>query len=262
MSFGSEQRFVQERSILGLLYGTLGEFRFPMREQLLSRLLPEDFHPAAIWDAGCGEGHTTFMLARRYPNAQITGTDLNVINIDRCRLIAKNGETNNVVFSQGDLTKESYKADLVICFEVLEHIENYRDALQNLTASLRPGGFLVIHTPADNVYQTETFGLRSFMKNGHEGHLKHGDGHDHVRPGFVLAQLKREIADLGLDVIKANYTFGRASMHAHTIYEWTRSRSKVWQIMTLLPLMSVASLEELLPIRTGGGILIVAQSAS
>ena len=97
------------------------------------------------------------------------------------------------------------------------------------------------------------------MKNGHKGEVSHGDGHDHVRPGFVLDQLKEEINDLGLEAIKANYTFGRASMHAHTIYEWTRSRSKVWQIVTLFPLMSVASIEVLLPIRTGGGILIVAQ---
>ena len=264
MRFGSEQKLVQQRSLLGLLYGTLGEFRFPMRlrAQILCRLLPKDFHPTTIWDAGCGEGHTTFMLSRRFPKAQITGTDLNMINIERCRQIAENARTNNVVFLQRDLAKHSLRADLVICFEVLEHIENYRAALKNLAASLRPGGFLVIHTPADTIYQSDTWGLRRFMKNSHEDHVNHGDGHDHVRPGFLLNQLKEEIADLGLKVIKANYTFGPASMHAHTIYEWTRSRSKVWQIITLPPLMSVASIEELLPTRTGGGILIVAQSTS
>jgi len=264
MKFGTEQSLVQARSSLALLYGTVGEFRFPMRfrAQILSRLLPKDFQPGTIWDAGCGEGQTTFMLSRRFPQARITGTDLNLINVDRCRRIAKNARTDNVVFLQGDLVNDGFRADLVICFEVLEHIENYRDALKNLTASLRPGGFLVIHTPADTVYQSETWGLRRFMKNDHEGHesdLDHGDGHDHVRPGFVLDELKEEIARLGLKVIKANHTFGRASMHAHTIYEWSRSRSKVWQVITLPPLMAVASIEEFLPIRTGGGILIVAQ---
>ena len=261
MRFGTEQKLVQQRSSLSLLYGAVGEFRFPMRyrAQILCRQLPKDFHPATVWDAGCGEGQTSFMLSKRFPKAQITGTDLNMSNVHRCRQIAKNGGATNVAFLQRDLVKHSIGADLVVCFEVLEHIENYRDALQNLTASLRPGGFLVIHTPADTIYQSETWGIRKFMKNGHEDHSDHGDGHDHVRPGFVLDQLKGEIADLGLKVIRANYTFGPASMHAHTIYEWTRSHSKAWQIITFLPLMSVASVEELLPIRTGGGILIVAQ---
>jgi 2-polyprenyl-3-methyl-5-hydroxy-6-metoxy-1,4-benzoquinol methylase len=202
------------------------------------------------------------MLSRCFPKAQITGTDLNAINIERCRLIAKKARAENVTFLQGDLVRHSFPADLVICFEVLEHIENYKDALKNLTASVRPDGFLVIHTPADTVYQSETWGLRRFIKNGHGGHVSHGDGHDHVRPGFGLDQLKQEITDLGLAVTKAKYTFGRASMHAHTIYEWTRSRSKVWQIITLLPLLSIASIEAVLPEPTGGGLAIVAQSSS
>jgi len=151
--FGSEQNWVQERSSLGIVYGMLGEFRFPMRfrARILSRLLPKDFHPATIWDAGCGEGHTTFMLSRRFPEAQITGTDLDLMNINRCRLIAKRARTNNVVFLQRDLANHSFPADLAICFDVLEHIENYQDALKNLTASLNRGGFLVIHTTADTV---------------------------------------------------------------------------------------------------------------
>jgi trans-aconitate methyltransferase len=261
MTFGCEQKWAQERASLSYLYGTLGEFRFPMRFRalILDRLLPRDFHPATIWDAGCGEGQTTFMLSRRFPEAQITGTDVNIINIERCRQIAKKARAQNVTFLQVDLVKQSFPADLVVCFEVLEHIENYKDALKNLTGSLSTGGFLVIHTPADTVYQSETWGLRRFMKNGYEGHVSHHDGHDHVRPGFVLDQLKEEIADLGLAVTKATYTFGRASMHAHTIYEWTRSRSKVWQILTLFPLMSIASIEGSMPVRTGGGISIVAQ---
>jgi SAM-dependent methyltransferase len=230
MRFGSEQKFVQNRSLLDFLYGTLGEFRFPMRfrAQMLCRLLPKDFQPATIWDAGCGEGHTTFMLSRLFPEARITGTDLNMINIERCRRIAKHARTSNLVFLQRDLAQHSVGGDLVICFEVLEHIENYREALKNLTATLRPGGFLVIHTPADTIYQSETWGLRRFMKDGHDDHVNHADGHDHVRPGFELAQLKEEIA----------------------------------QIITFIPLLSVASIEELLPIRTGGGILIVAQNIS
>src|SRR5258707_6369374 len=103
--FGSEQKLVRERSSLGIVYGTLGEFRFPMRfrAQMLSGLLPKNFHPATIWDSGCGEGQTTFMLSRRFPEARIIGTDLNTNNIKRCRLIAENARTNNVVFLQRDL---------------------------------------------------------------------------------------------------------------------------------------------------------------
>src|SRR4029077_12740410 len=99
---GSEQYWVQKRSSLAIVYRLIGEFRFSMRfrAQILSRLLLKDFYPLTIWDAGCGEGHTTFMLSRRFPDARITGTDLDIMNINRCRFIAKSARTKNVVFLQ------------------------------------------------------------------------------------------------------------------------------------------------------------------
>ena len=54
---------------------------------------------------------------------------------------------------QMDLTREAdilphkEKFDIVLCAHVLEHIPDYRKALQNLHTLLRPGGFLVLQVP-------------------------------------------------------------------------------------------------------------------
>ena len=87
----------------------------------------------------------------------------------------------------------------------------------------------------------------------------HERGQYHIRPGFNLDELTCEIQAVGFYVLKRQYTFGPIAMFAHNIYEWTRSRSKIWQIMTLWPLLILGYLDMSLSFPTGGGILIVAQ---
>jgi SAM-dependent methyltransferase len=56
-------------------------------------------------------------------------------------------------YSTGDICEhqsdEPY--DLVCCFETIEHVARYQDAITNLFTLLRPGGTLVISSPNRNV---------------------------------------------------------------------------------------------------------------
>lgn len=256
--FGSEQAAVQTNTVAKHIYRRIGEYRYPLRLRgyLLSRALPE-IRPATIWDAGCGKGQTSFYLLRRYPNAQLYGTDIFPTMVEYCRDIAARQGITRAQFETGDLTEatQSEQYDLITCFEVLEHIDDYRTALRNLIRALRPGGYLIIHTPSAGLYTSESFGLRrAFHKpppvNGHRQ-----KGQYHVRDGFDKDELVNACRDLGVNVELATYTFGALAMHAHTVYEITRSRA--WPtLLTFLPLFSLGYVDSNLPHSRGGGILL------
>ncbi len=260
--FGSEQRLVKPHFLLRLAYIILGEVRYPirLRAAALRGSLPKDFHPKAIWDAGCGEGQTSFWLSKRFPNARLISTDIKKENVERCIHITQYLKRVNITFLQMDILGGSHQSvDLIVCLEVLEHIENYSDALRIFAGSLNPEGLLVIHTPADNTFQSTTWGLRRFINSENKGINPYEKGQYHVRSGFNLDRLTSEIEALGFHIRNRHYTFGPIAMFAHTVYEWTRSRSKIWLIITLWPLLILGYLDMLLSFPTGGGVLIVAQ---
>jgi len=260
--FGAEQGFAQSNFLLRLAYFLFGEFRYPirLRAAALRGSLPKNIRPKFIWDAGCGEGQTSFWLAKRFPSAQLIGTDIKKENIERCQQISHHLKSKNTAFLQMDLLSDrNQRVDLIVCFEVLEHVENYGDALRIFAHSLNPTGLIVIHTPANNSFQSSRWGLRKFIYRESNKNKNLEKGQYHVRSGFNADSLAREIEDLRFDVVMQRYTFGPIAMFAHTIYEWTRTRSKILQFFTLWPLLIFGYLDMMLNFPTGGGILIVAQ---
>lgn len=260
--FGSEQGLAQPNSLLSFVYKIFGEFRYPirLRAAVLQSSLPKNFHPKMVWDVGCGEGQTSFWLSKRYPDARLIGTDIKKENIERCQHIADALKRRNTTFLQLDALNDGHQSvDLIVCFEVLEHIDNYGDVLRIFAGSLNNKGLLVIHTPAENQFQSSTWGLRRFI-NPENTEISHREkGQYHVRLGFNLDGLISEIEALGFDILSQRYTFGPVAMFAHTVYEWTRPRSKIWRLITLWPLLILGYLDMVLRFSTGGGILIVAQ---
>lgn len=260
--FGYEQGFVQSRFLLRLVYFIFGEFRYPIRLRaiMLRRSIPKKFSAKVIWDAGCGEGQTSFWLSRRFANAKIIGTDIKRENIKHCENIAHYMTKRNNTFMQKDILESRFRnIDLIVCFEVLEHIDNYGKALNIFSDSLVPGGLLVIHTPADNYFQSPNWGLRRFMHAEERGTVNEEVGQYHIRSGYDLDKLAGKIESMGFTIYSKHYTFGPIAMFAHTIYEWTRSRSKIWQIITLWPLVALGYLDMWFSFSNGGGVLIVAE---
>jgi len=99
--------------------------------------------PVRILDAGCGEGFVSGLLYRglREENVEITGLELTEEAIEKAR--AMNPE---IPFVQGDVLKmpfESRSFDIVLCTEVLEHLEDPGAALREL---LRVTGVSLIVT--------------------------------------------------------------------------------------------------------------------
>ena len=101
-------------------------------------------------DAGCGLGYGTAMLAERRP-AKLAGVDLSSEALERAR--QELGETAELV--AGDIRELSFEADsfdVVVCFEVIEHMEHQERALAELRRVLAPQGTLLISSPNRDVY--------------------------------------------------------------------------------------------------------------
>ena len=87
-----------------------------------------------ILEAGCGSAsHLRFG-----PGAHLVGIDISERQLDR------NGALDEKIV--GDLQSHPLGSgyDLIVCWDVLEHLPRPDDALENMLASVAPGGLLVI----------------------------------------------------------------------------------------------------------------------
>ncbi len=97
----------------------------------------------AIYEAGGGS--TSFLVPALLERAHIT-----VLDIDKDQL-ANNAYADEKIL--GDLQTHRFPAprfDLVVCYNVIEHLDDVRAALGNMFAALKPGGLLLIGAPHPN----------------------------------------------------------------------------------------------------------------
>lgn len=98
--------------------------------------------PDAVLDVGCGEGHDLRLLAHVLP-ARVTGCDLSPAAVEQAR--ATHPRYRFDVASALDLPYEDEAFDLVLCLEVLEHLEHPHLALAELARVSRE--HVVVSTP-------------------------------------------------------------------------------------------------------------------
>lgn len=111
-------------------------------DELVERAGVQDMH-----EIGCGEGHLAANLADA-PERHVKASDFSRQVIATARELHKNRQIHFQVRSIYDLVPEEDGAELVVCCEVLEHLENPRLALWSLQEIARPYCLLsVINEP-------------------------------------------------------------------------------------------------------------------
>lgn len=101
-------------------------------------------------DYGCGCGHFLELYEYRHRNYSRTiyfGLDYSHAAIQRARMRDNYGDT---FYLQHDIVKPFFVSSLInaaFCIEVLEHITEYRKALDNMMTSLVVDGHLIITVP-------------------------------------------------------------------------------------------------------------------
>ena len=118
-----------------------------------------------ILDCGCGEGTTTSFLAQRFPGAEVLGIDPSSSGID---MAEKRYKQRNLQFQCVDKLGPmgSGQYDLVTCFEVLEHIDEWRLFAEELVMTSRR--YLLLSFPTGH--------MRDFERNiGHYRNFRIGE---------------------------------------------------------------------------------------
>ena len=115
-----------------------------LRWEVVSRLLPPG--RLDVLELGCGQGGFGARLAQRY---RYLGVEPDAVSctVARARVEAAGGG-GEVRHGDESVVAADELFDLVVAFEVIEHIEDDAGALAAWASHLRPGGWLLLSTPA------------------------------------------------------------------------------------------------------------------
>jgi SAM-dependent methyltransferase len=224
----------------------------------ISRELPSS---SAVLDAGMGFGQYSWWMASRFHVWKITAADIKSEQIDDCNtFFRKIGMNERVKAIEADLVtwKSNERYDLVLCVDVMEHIERDTAVLASFSEMLNNKGYLIISTPSD--------------KGGSDVHSDQEESfiNEHVRDGYGMEEITGKLHEAGFEKVSVAYTYGtpgsiawRLSMKYPVIM---LSASRLFFILlpfyyiVVMPLVLMLNLADLnIRHKTGTGLLVIAE---
>ncbi len=112
---------------------------WPQEEAIFLRHPPGE---GAVLDVGCGTGEITARLAALFPEAAVTGIDLEEPHLERAQMRCATFGTR-VRFDAGDALALPYphsSFDLVVCRHLIQAVPDATRVLAEMRRVLRPGG--------------------------------------------------------------------------------------------------------------------------
>lgn len=103
---------------------------------------------AKVADVGCGHGHSTILMAQRYPNSTFVGYDIHAPSIETARRHANEAGATNVRFETAaakEVPNEGW--DLVTTFDCLHDMGDPRGAAEHVKSILADDGRWMIVEP-------------------------------------------------------------------------------------------------------------------
>ena len=151
--FGPSSRWL--RALIGDLLGG------PLRGAEIKRVL----------DFGCGEGTTTEFLAHALPRASVRGVDQSSSGID-CAKTHYHAPNLEFRHQPAEAMLREADFDLVTCFEVLEHVEDWQALAERLAAAT--SRYLLVSFPTGRMrdFEVNVGHLRNFRPGQFESFLE------------------------------------------------------------------------------------------
>jgi SAM-dependent methyltransferase len=151
-----------------------------------------------IYDAGTGYGQYSYFMAKNLKPAEIYAVDVKEDWIKDCREFFQLEKIKNVSFGIEDLTAINHenRFDLIVCVDVMEHIEEDVKVFSNFYKALKKGGYLLINTPS-------IFGGSDVHDESDESFVS-----EHARDGYSREDLEDKLSPIGFSVYRSRYTYG------------------------------------------------------
>lgn len=213
MKAETEQRLKQ------LIRFSIGEPYVGKRLKLrsVSRAMPASdggAWPRRILDFGTEDATFVYWLADRYPDAIVSGIDLDDDAMATCRDLIPATYARRVSFLTDALAEFLDETiSMITAFDVLEHIEDDRDTLAEFARILEPNGELFLHVPRDQWTSSDGSVVR--VPDLDAWQVNAG----HVRTGYSPETLVRMVTGAGLEVVDTDLWVRRWGVRAFSVYD-------------------------------------------
>ena len=112
---------------------------------ILDQINNRNIRNLKILDVGCGGGIICEPLARL--GAKVTGIDFAPNNIIAAKIHSKKNKLKiNYINKDIEKSKLDEKFDIILMFEVLEHLDNWKKTINNIKKNLNKNGLIIIST--------------------------------------------------------------------------------------------------------------------
>lgn len=118
------------------------------RKNLMISLVKK-FKPKSVLDAGCGTAIFLHEIAKTY-KGKLAGCDVSKKVIERNKKLFPEIEFFTINLNKKEDVKGSY--DMVLCSEVVEHLSDWKQAIETLAKLTKKGGYLLVTTQSGKRY--------------------------------------------------------------------------------------------------------------
>ena len=186
------------------------------RRQLIIGAIDRAGAPKRLLDIGSGQGDLLADLTRRWPSAELAGLELSEegIRIAASKVPAARFSALDLMAATAVPHELQGWADVAVCSEVLEHVDDPVRFLRAAISGLAPGGLLVVTVPGGPRSQFDRF----------IGHRRH----------FTPADLRAVLLDAGLHVERVSGT-GFPFFNLYKLIVLLRGRALVRDISVETP---------------------------
>lgn len=219
--------------------------------------------PQRILDAGTGYGQYALQLHELFPDAELESVDINPACITQLNELCAAAGISRIQARVADLLtlEDRDRFDLVLNVDVIEHIHDDQAVLNSFGRALRPGGQLLLHTPA----------VAESMPMEKVEFGEHNVG-EHAREGYKHSMIRERLGKAGFSEIVIRPTYGffggigwrlgvRFPMWLLSKGNWTLPLVLVWMLLVILPVRLLNQIDLMLPRSYGGCLLVSARKS-
>lgn len=152
-------------------------------------------NPQSILDVGCGEGY--WVLKWREEGREAKGKDFSSHVVSLAKENAARSQMDSSIFEQGsiyELDASKDRADLLVCCEVLEHLESPEAGLEALRRVV--GNNIVLSVPWEPVWRVLNMARGKYLNQfgNTPGHIQHWNRAEFitlVQKYFEIVEIKK-----------------------------------------------------------------------